>query len=192
MTPNASLKPSDYSCELRANSAFSKDMKQTLNCPFEKRYPSQLVKDHTFFMQLAYNQAIDAFKQNEVPVGAIIVKDGEVIAASHNQVESTNDPTAHAEILAITQAARHIQDWRLNACTLYVTKEPCPMCTGAAIMARIEHVVYAFQDPKMGCMGGACSTHEIPTLNHHLSVTRGVFDAECKALLQAFFALKRL
>ena len=109
-----------------------------LDCPFPKLFPSQLLRDDVFYMSLAYNQAIDAWREDEVPVGAIIELGGEVIAAAHNQVDGTRDPTAHAEILAMTQAARAIGDWRLTGATLYVTKEPCPMCSGATLMATAQ------------------------------------------------------
>lgn len=160
-------------------------------CPFEKLFPSQLQRDDSFFMKLAYNQAIDAWRQDEVPVGAVIAFNGEVIAAAHNRVDATKDPTAHAEILALTQASSALGDWRLNACRLYVTKEPCPMCSGAGIMARLQEVVYATPDPKMGCLGGATALQEVTTLNHRLAVRGGVLEAECTALLQAFFQRKR-
>lgn len=160
-------------------------------CPFEKLFPSQLQRDDTFFMSLAYNQAIDAWRANEVPVGAVIAIDGECVAAAHNQVLSANDPTAHAEMLAITQAARHLGDWRLQGSTLYVTKEPCPMCSGAAVMARVARVVYALPDPKMGCLGGARELHRIPTANHRFPITMGVLEEPCRELLQAFFQAKR-
>lgn len=165
--------------------------REPLSCPFEKLYPSQLHMDDVFFMKLAYNQAIDAWRANEVPVGAVIAMDGRLIAASHNAVESTGDPTAHAEMLAITQASRAVRDWRLNGATLYVTKEPCPMCSGASIMARLSRVVYALGDPKMGFLGGALETHTVAGLNHRVQVTGGVLETECRELLQAFFALKR-
>ena len=97
-----------------------------LTCPFEKLRPSQLVRDDAFYMALAFNLAVDAWRIDEVPIGAIIERGGEIIAAAHNEVERSNDPTAHAEMLAITQAAHKIGDWRLNDCTLYVTKEPAP------------------------------------------------------------------
>ena len=161
-------------------------------CPFTKLYPSQLIRDEAFFMKLAYNQAIDAWKAGEVPIGAVIEYEGQIIGADHNRVESTQDPTAHAEILAITHAARHRGDWRLNGARLFVTKEPCPMCSGATAMARISHVYYAHTDPKMGCLGGASSIHQLPQLNHHMEVTSGVLEEECRELLQAFFALKRI
>lgn len=161
-------------------------------CPFPKRFPSELRRDDEYFMALAYNQAIEAWKVDEVPIGAVIThQEGVVVAAAHNRVESLKDPTAHAEVLAMTAAAERIGDWRLNECVLYVTKEPCPMCSGAAIMARLGRVVYATPDPKMGFLGGALSVHEVPTLNHRLVVTRGVMEAECTRLLQAFFQMKR-
>jgi tRNA(adenine34) deaminase len=106
-------------------------------------------------------------------------------------VESLNDPTAHAEILAITQATEIVGDWRLNGATLYVTKEPCPMCSGASIMARISKVVYAVPDPKMGCMGGATAVQELPRLNHRVEVESGTLEDECKAVLQEYFKRKR-
>ncbi len=163
----------------------------SIHCPFEKLFPSQLIRDDTFYMKLAYNQAIDAWRQDEVPVGAIIEHEGEIIAAAHNMVDSTSDPTAHAEMLAITQAANRIGDWRLNNCRLYVTKEPCPMCAGASVMSRLLEVVYAVPDSKMGCLGGATGLHTLPGLNHSLQVRGGVLESECLLLLQSFFASKR-
>ena len=160
-------------------------------CPFEKVFPSQLVRDDAFYMQLAYNQAIDAWKVDEVPIGAVIELGGEVIASAHNQRDSTGDPTAHAEIIALGQAAKAIGDWRLNEATLYVTKEPCPMCSGATLMARIKRVVFAVSDPKMGCLGGATDLNALPQVNHHLKVTHGVLAQPCLELLQAYFKLKR-
>jgi len=161
-------------------------------CPFEKRFPSQLVRDDAFFMSLAYNQAIDAWRQDEVPIGAIIAIDGEVVGAAHNTVETSRDPTAHAEMLAITQAAAKLGDWRLEHATVYVTKEPCPMCSGAMLMSRVRRVCFAVPDPKMGCLGGATNLNALPRVNHHLELTAGgVLESECRELLQAFFRLKR-
>lgn len=162
-----------------------------LECPFEKRFPSQLLRDDAFYMALAYNQAIEAWREDEVPIGAVIELGGEIIAAAHNQRDSARDPTAHAEILAFGQAAKAIGDWRLNEATLYVTKEPCPMCSGASLMARVKRVVYAVPDPKMGCLGGATDLNALPQVNHHLELTRGVMEAECLELIQAYFRLKR-
>ncbi len=161
-------------------------------CPFSKRFPSQLVRDDVFFMSLAFNQAIDAWRQDEVPIGCVIERDGEVIAAAHNTVEGAHDPTAHAEMIAITQAAHQLGDWRLEGATLYVTKEPCPMCSGATLMSRLKRVCYAVPDPKMGCLGGATDLNALPRVNHHLEITAGgILEPECRELLQTFFRLKR-
>lgn len=161
-------------------------------CPFEKRHPSQLVRDDRFFMSLAFNRAIDAWRADEVPIGCVIELGGEVIGSAHNTVESAGDPTAHAEMLAITQAASHLGDWRLEGCTLYVTKEPCPMCSGAMLMARLKRVCFAVPDPKMGCLGGATNLNELARVNHRCELTAGgVLEGECRELLQAFFRLKR-
>jgi tRNA(adenine34) deaminase len=107
------------------------------DCPFEKRFPSRLLRDDAFYMSLAYNQAIDAWRQDEVPIGAVIVLGGEVIASAHNTVECAHDPTAHAEILALRRAADRFGSWRLDGCTLVVTLEPCTMCAGALVLARV-------------------------------------------------------
>jgi tRNA(adenine34) deaminase len=160
---------------------------------FRKTYPSQLGgRDDEFFMKFAFNQAVEAFDAEEVPVGAVIVRDDELIGAAHNEVNRTNDPTAHAEILAITQAANFVGDWRLNECTLFVTKEPCPMCAGASVMGRMGRVVFAVEDPKMGYLGGAVDINATPTNNHKLIVEKGVMEVECREILQAFFAKKRI
>lgn len=166
-------------------------MKPAPDCPFEKRYPSALNKNDQYFMELAYNQAIDAWRKNEVPIGAVIECNGDVVAQAHNLVESTNDPTAHAEMLAITQASCALENWRLNDATLYVTKEPCPMCSGATMMSRLKRVVYAAPDPKMGGLGGLYDVNSYPTINHSLEVEVGVLKQDCLELLQAFFQLKR-
>jgi tRNA(adenine34) deaminase len=160
-------------------------------CPFERLHPSELNRDAGYYMSHAYNESLKAWKANEVPIGAVIEFNGVIIARAYNQVESLNDPTAHAEILAITQATEYIGDWRLNGATLYVTKEPCPMCSGASIMARISRVVYAVPDPKMGCMGGATSVQDLPQLNHRVEVMGGIMETECKAVLQGYFQRKR-
>ena len=160
--------------------------------PLPKVFPSQLSRDDTFYMSLAFNRAIDAWNEDEVPIGAIVVADGTVVGSAHNRVSGSVDPTAHAEIIAITQAATAIGDWRLNGSTLYVTKEPCPMCSGACVMSRISRVVYAVPDPKMGCLGGATDLNALPASNHHFTVDRGVMEDECRELLQAYFRLKRV
>jgi tRNA(adenine34) deaminase len=162
------------------------------DCPFEKRFPSQLARDDLFFMSLAYNQAIDAWRADETPIGAVIELDGEIVGAAHNTVESAHDPTAHAEMLALTQAAAKLGDWRLSGATVYVTKEPCPMCSGAMLMSRVRRVCYAVPDPKMGCLGGATNLNDLPQINHHLELTAGgVLEEECRQLLQEFFRAKR-
>jgi len=160
-------------------------------CPFPKRYPSLLDMGDSYFMTLAYNLAIDAWNLGEVPIGAVVEYGGEVIARAHNCVESAKDPTAHAEMLAITSAARAIGDWRLSGATLYVTKEPCPMCSGAMVMSRMSRVVYAVRDPKMGCMGGASDVNALPHSNHRVMVEAGIMESECLEMLQAFFSVRR-
>lgn len=162
------------------------------DCPFAPLHPSLLVRDDSFFMKMAYNAALKAWKAGEVPVGAVIEYGGEIIACAHNMVEQTGDPTAHAEILAITQAAAKIGDWRLNGANLYVTKEPCPMCSGACVMGRISRVVFAVEDSKMGFLGGAGRFHDCAEgLNHRLEVSSGVLREECLQMIKTFFALKR-
>lgn len=162
-----------------------------ISCPFEKIYPSQLKQDDTFFMKLAYNQAIEAWQNDEVPIGAVIVHEKRVIAAAYNRVEQTKDPTAHAEMLAITKASYAQKDWRLSGSTLYVTKEPCPMCSGAAIMSRLSRVVYALPDPKQGCLGGSVDLNITLGFHHKLVIEKGILHQECQKILQAFFAKKR-
>ena len=156
-------------------------------CPFEKVYPSELNRDADYFMTHAYNEAIEAYRKDEVPIGAVIEHGGRIIAAAHNQSRSTNDPTAHAEILAISQAAHTLGDWRLNECTLYVTKEPCPMCSGALVIARIGKVYYGLPDEKMGGVGGAVDLGALPRSNHHFESIGGVLEDLNHAILKTFF-----
>jgi len=142
-------------------------------------------------MRLALAEARAAEAHGDVPIGAVVVRAGRVIAARHNERELTGDPTAHAEVLALRDAAAAVGHWRLLDCTLYVTLEPCPMCAGAIVQARIPRVVYGTTDPK----GGACHTlYEITTdkrLNHQAAVLGGVLLAECRDILQEFFAHQR-
>jgi len=166
-------------------------VRPTLPCPFAKVHPSELRRDDEFYMWLAYNQAIDAWQQDEVPIGAVIELGGEVVASAHNQRDSLRDPTAHAEILALGQAARAVGDWRLTGATLYVTQDPCPMCSGATLMSRLKRVVFAVPDPKMGCLGGATDLNALPQTNHRVELTRGVLASPCLELLRAYFQLKR-
>src|SRR5512134_3955636 len=145
-----------------------------------------------YFMGEALRQAARAYEAEEVPVGAVVVREGRIIARAFNQVELLKDATAHAEMLAITQAEQAIGDWRLNDCTLYVTKEPCPMCGGAAVYARVRRVVFGASDPKAGAAGGVINLLQFPSFNHHCEITAGVREAECRSLLQAFFAEQRV
>jgi len=149
-----------------------------------------LQSDH-FFMGEALRQAARAYEAEEVPVGAVIAKAGRIIARSSNQVELLKDATAHAEMLAITQAAEATGDWRLNDCTLYVTKEPCPMCAGAMVLSRLTRVVFGAADVKAGAAGGVLNLLQFPTLNHRCEITGGVREQECRLLLRDFFARQR-
>ena len=141
----------------------------------------------TFLMGQAMRQAQKAYLAEEVPVGAVIVREGTIIARSHNQVETLKDATAHAEMLALTQAQEYLGDWRLTDCDLYVTKEPCPMCAGAIVHCRIRRVIFGCGDHKGGAAGGFINLLQQPTLNHASEVTPGVLEEESKALLKHFF-----
>src|SRR5262245_11727255 len=143
---------------------------------------------HREFMQLALREAEAAFAEDEVPIGAVIVRDGEVIPAAHNQREQLHDPTAHAEMIAITQAAGVVGDWRLEGATLYVTLEPCPMCAGAIVLARLPRLVYGAADPKAGAVATLFQLLNDPRLNHRSEVIAGVLAERCGALLSRFFA----
>ena len=144
------------------------------------------------FMQRAIAQADIAEQNGDVPIGAVIVHNNQMIAKAYNQKEQLKDPTAHAEIIALTQAAAALQTWRLNECTMYVTLEPCPMCAGALVLSRMDRLVYGCDDPK----AGACkSLYNIVTdgrLNHRLEVTSSVLSEECREQLQEFFAKRRI
>jgi tRNA(adenine34) deaminase len=139
----------------------------------------------------ALRQAARAFEADEVPVGAVIVREGHIIGRAFNQVELLKDATAHAEMLAITQAEQAVGDWRLTDCTLYVTKEPCPMCAGAVVHARLMRVVFGASDVKAGAAGSVLNLLQFPTLNHRSAITSGVREPECRKLLQSFFAAQR-
>jgi tRNA(adenine34) deaminase len=143
------------------------------------------------FMGEALRQAAKACEAGEVPVGAVIVRAGRVIARAFNQVERLKDATAHAEMLALTQAEEITGDWRLTDCTLYVTKEPCPMCAGAVVHTRLARVVFGASDPKAGAAGGAMNLLQFPSLNHRCEITGGIREMECCALLKNFFAEQR-
>ena len=143
------------------------------------------------FMREALRQAQKAYEADEVPVGAIVVRAGRIIARAWNQVELLKDATAHAEMLALTQAEAAVGDWRLTDCDLYVTKEPCVMCAGALVHVRIRRVVFGCADPRSGGGGGIINLLQHPALNHHCDITSGVLENECAAILQDFFRKKR-
>ncbi len=146
---------------------------------------------HEFYMRMALAEAEQALAEEEVPVGAVIVHETRVIAAAHNQREQLHDPTAHAEMIAITQAAEALGSWRLEGCTLYVTLEPCPMCAGAILQARIPVVVYGATDPKGGAVHTLYQLLSDPRLNHRPQTTSGVMHDACGAILTRFFQAQR-
>ncbi|MEN0110435.1 MAG: tRNA adenosine(34) deaminase TadA [Planctomycetota bacterium] len=143
------------------------------------------------WMRMALDQAAQAAAAGEVPVGAIVVCRGDVVAAAHNQRETLRDPTAHAEMIAITQAAEALGAWRLEGCTLYVTLEPCPMCAGGIVQARVPRVVYGASDPKAGAVESLYTLLGDPRLNHRCEVQGGVLAEECGAVLTEFFRARR-
>lgn len=148
-------------------------------------------QQHLRYMRQAFALAEEAYRQEEVPVGAVIVAEGQIIAVAHNQREALRDPTAHAEMLAITQAAESLGSWRLTNCTLYVTLEPCPMCAGAILQARIPRLVFAAFDPKAGAVESLYQVLSDPRLNHQTEILSGVMAAPCGELLSKFFRERR-
>ena len=143
------------------------------------------------FMREALRQARRASRNQEVPVGAVVVQHGRVIARAHNRPRGLNDPTAHAEILALRRAARKLANYRLNGCSLYVTIEPCAMCAGAIVHARLQRVVYGASDPKAGASGSVLKVLNHPKLNHQVEVLSGVLKEECADVLRNFFRQRR-
>ncbi|MHB8983991.1 MAG: tRNA adenosine(34) deaminase TadA [Carboxydocellales bacterium] len=146
-----------------------------------------IVVNDEYYMELALAEAEKAFALGEVPIGAVIVRDGEIIAKGHNFRELGKDPTAHAELMAIQTAARKLGGWRLTRTTLYVTVEPCPMCAGAIVQARIPRVVYGALDPKAGAVDSLVDLLRHPGLNHQVEVTAGVMADKCGEIMQRFF-----
>ncbi|MCH2210978.1 MAG: tRNA adenosine(34) deaminase TadA [Fuerstiella sp.] len=146
---------------------------------------------HDHWMKRALDQAVAAYNSEEVPVGAVITYENQIIAAAHNQRETLNDPTAHAEMIAITQAADALGSWRLLQCTLYVTLEPCPMCAGAIVQARLPCVVYGTSDPKAGACNSLFNITGDSRMNHQAAVLGGVMQEDCRAILQQFFREQR-
>lgn len=147
--------------------------------------------DDRAYMQLALEQAQLAFDLGEVPIGAVLVMDGEVIARAHNRRETWHDATAHAELMVIQEACKTLGRWRLSGATLYVTIEPCTMCAGAMVLARVDRVVYGSPDPKAGAAESLFNVVDNQALNHRLQVTAGVMEEECRDIMKAFFRQRR-
>jgi tRNA(adenine34) deaminase len=144
-----------------------------------------------YFMQLALREASRALEHDDVPVGAVVIHDGEVIGAGHNERELRQDPTAHAELIALREAARTLGSWRVLDAIMYVTLEPCAMCAGAIVLARVPRLVFGTRDPKAGAAGSVLDVLATPQLNHHPQVSGGLLADDCAALLRAFFAPRR-
>jgi len=149
------------------------------------------MNEHELYMRKALAEAYKAYDEDEVPVGAVITYKGDVIGKGHNQIKMLKDPTAHAEMIVITQAAAYLKNERLNGCTLYVTIEPCSMCVGAAILARLDAIVFGAWDPKTGACGSAVDLTSSGRFNHTLQVTGGILEADCRSVIQEFFLAKR-
>ena len=144
-----------------------------------------------YFMREALRQAQKAYAADEVPVGAVVVREGKIIGRAHNQVELLKDATAHAEMLALTQAEAAVGDWRLTDCDLYVTKEPCAMCAGALVHTRIRRVIFGCTDPSAGAAGSLINLLQMPGFNHRCDIASGVLQDECAAILRDFFRKRR-
>jgi tRNA(Arg) A34 adenosine deaminase TadA len=152
---------------------------------------AQTLSDDERFMRSALAEARKAARENEVPVGAVVVREGQILARAHNRPIRLSDPAAHAEILALRRAARKLGNYRLGGCLLYVTIEPCAMCAGAAVHARVKRVVFGAPDPKAGAAGSALEVLRHPKLNHRVEVSGGVMERECRDLLRDFFRPRR-
>jgi len=150
------------------------------------------LQSDAYFMREALRMAARAYEAEEVPIGAVVVREGKSIGPAWNQVELLKDATAHAEMLALTQAEAALGDWRLNECDLFVTKEPCPMCAGALVHVRMRRVVFGCPDARGGAAGGLLNLLQNPALNHQCDIAAGVLGNECADLLQSFFREKRL
>ncbi|MBK9331482.1 MAG: nucleoside deaminase [Ignavibacteria bacterium] len=146
---------------------------------------------HEFFMNYAYREAEIAYEQQEIPVGCVIVFQNSIIAKSHNQTEMLKDPTAHAEILAITSAAEYLQSKQLVGCSMYVTLEPCAMCAGAVVLSKTENLFFGAFDNKSGACGSVMNITNNKDLNHKCNVTGGILDDKCREILRSFFDVKR-
>ncbi|OQA85321.1 MAG: tRNA-specific adenosine deaminase [Lentisphaerae bacterium ADurb.Bin242] len=155
------------------------------NCPAKNEMPE--IFNDEYFMRAALREAGKAERDNEVPIGAVAVKDGMVIARAWNQVELLKDATAHAEILVLTAASSALGDWRMDGVTIYVTKEPCAMCAGAMVNARVERVVFGLRDPRCGACGSALNVTSFPGMLHRVEVLGGVLELECGEQIRQFF-----
>src|SRR5437899_11820165 len=144
-----------------------------------------------YFMHEALRLANKAAADDEVPIGAVIVRAGKIIARAYNQVELLKDATAHAEMLALTQAEAAVGDWRLTDCDLYVTKEPCAMCAGAIVHVRLRRLIFGCADPRAGAAGSVINLLQLPSLNHRCEITSGVLENECASIVQDFFRKRR-
>ncbi|HHV96735.1 MAG TPA: nucleoside deaminase [Clostridiaceae bacterium] len=145
------------------------------------------IKDSKWFMEQAYKEALKAYRKNEVPIGAVIVKNGEIIARGHNEKELKQDATLHAEITAIRKACKKLNSWRLNDCDMYVTLEPCPMCAGALIQARIRTLYIGALDPRAGAAGSVIDVFNVKEFNHKVEIIYGIMEEECSEILKRFF-----
>ena len=145
------------------------------------------MQEHEKWMKFAIQEAEKAFHAKEIPVGAVVVKDGHIIGRGYNQCESLHDPTAHAEIIAISSATNTLKDWRLTDCSLYVTKEPCPMCAGALLNARCKFVGFSIYDEQEGCCGSLYQICQDPRFKHQLVVRGGIMEKSCKVMIKNFF-----
>ena len=146
---------------------------------------------YNFFMELAYKQAVLALLDDEVPIGCVIVKDGQIIGSGYNRRNRNKNALAHAEIIAINQACKTIGDWRLEDCTLFVTIEPCPMCAGAIVQARVSNVVFGARNKKAGCAGSIVNLLDHPGFNHTVNIVEGVLENKCASLMQTYFKTLR-
>ena len=170
---------------LRRQKAKEEKVKKEEQCRFEQQRAQEAEDIH--FMKEAFRQAKKAAKLSEVPIGCVLVRDGKIVARGYNRRNTDKTTLAHAEMAVIRKASRLFGDWRLEECTLYVTLEPCPMCAGAIVQARIPRVVAGCMNPKAGCAGSVLNILDTPGLNHRVNFTKGVLEQECSELLQSFF-----
>lgn len=143
--------------------------------------------NYEYYMEFAISQAKKAFEINETPIGAIIVYNDEIIATGYNKRNSTKNPLAHAEIIAINQAANYMGDWRLENCQMYITLEPCPMCAGAIVQSRIPKIIFGAKNPKAGCAGSIINLLQIQKLNHQVEIVDGILENKCSVMMKEFF-----